>query len=414
MRVARAFGTRRERSGASSRTAGTLRVAFSLAALAFAGGTAAPTAHAQRWSAEAHVGRLDFLAGAAAVPPATSVSLGLRRDSPTGWLRLAGGLPLGEEDPLWAAAELAQRPGIARGAWFFGIDVAAQGFLQRYSTTVVEEVGLPIGGIPELGGLRTHEETVHGSGIAGEVVPVAALRRGAVGIEAGAGLSWYHSSLGESELSRLARLAHLRLALAPVSPFALTGELRGVGVDGANYAYAGVQATYRRGPAAVWASAGRWFHADSAGTPWAAGASLLIGSRMELTAYARHDPFDPVQQSAPRRSWGIGTRLLLAAPPAPPRPVPAAYRGGRATIALPTAAVKGAPRIAGDFNGWTPVPMTREGDHWTYTVALAPGVYEYAFVGADGEWFVPESVPGRRDDGMGGYVAILVVEEADP
>ncbi|HEY8485417.1 MAG TPA: hypothetical protein VIL13_12465 [Longimicrobiales bacterium] len=40
---------------------------------------------------------------------------------------------------------------------------------------------------------------------------------------------------------------------------------------------------------------------------------------------------------------------------------------------------------------------------------VAPGVYHYAFVTADGKWFVPESVPGRKDDGMGGHVAVLVV-----
>ena len=53
--------------------------------------------------------------------------------------------------------------------------------------------------------------------------------------------------------------------------------------------------------------------------------------------------------------------------------------------------------------------MERDGDQWTYTVALARGVYNYAFVGADGTWFVPESVAGRKDDGMGGHVAVLVV-----
>ena len=46
---------------------------------------------------------------------------------------------------------------------------------------------------------------------------------------------------------------------------------------------------------------------------------------------------------------------------------------------------------------------------WTYTAKLAPGVYHYAFVAADGTWFVPRSVRGRQNDGMGGEVAVLVV-----
>jgi hypothetical protein len=55
------------------------------------------------------------------------------------------------------------------------------------------------------------------------------------------------------------------------------------------------------------------------------------------------------------------------------------------------------------------VPMQRDGSRWTYAAQLAPGVYHYAFVAEDGTWFVPESVPGRQDDGMGGHVAVLVV-----
>ena len=43
------------------------------------------------------------------------------------------------------------------------------------------------------------------------------------------------------------------------------------------------------------------------------------------------------------------------------------------------------------------------------TVKLDPGVYNYAFVTPAGEWFVPESVAGRKSDGMGGHVAVLVV-----
>ena len=68
------------------------------------------------------------------------------------------------------------------------------------------------------------------------------------------------------------------------------------------------------------------------------------------------------------------------------------------------------PSVGGDFNQWKPAPMRREGKYWSYTVAASPGVYNYAFVTADGDWFVPEDVPGRRDDGMGGKVAVLVVK----
>jgi hypothetical protein len=124
----------------------------------------------------------------------------------------------------------------------------------------------------------------------------------------------------------------------------------------------------------------------------------------------RRDTFDPLYRQPAQTSWSVGLSLQVggAAPSAAP-PVPAAYVDGRATLRLPVAASGAQPSIAGDFNDWTPAPMTRDGDHWTYTVALARGVYHYAFVDPAGGWFVPEGVPGRRDDGMGGHVAVLVV-----
>ena len=69
----------------------------------------------------------------------------------------------------------------------------------------------------------------------------------------------------------------------------------------------------------------------------------------------------------------------------------------------------GTVSIAGDFNNWQPAPMEREGGDWIVRLPLSPGVYHYAFRAASGDWFVPPSTPGRRDDGMGGFVAVLVV-----
>jgi hypothetical protein len=119
---------------------------------------------------------------------------------------------------------------------------------------------------------------------------------------------------------------------------------------------------------------------------------------------ARHDAFDPLYLSRQtpekvcRCVWGA--RHFVAPP--------GGGVDGRATIRSPY------PRRAGglargDFNDWKPAPMQRSGDHWTYVVAIGPGVYNYAFVTTGGEWFVPESVAGRKSDGMGGHVAVLVV-----
>jgi 1,4-alpha-glucan branching enzyme len=79
-------------------------------------------------------------------------------------------------------------------------------------------------------------------------------------------------------------------------------------------------------------------------------------------------------------------------------------------IAIPVSAAPGAGvSIAGDFTGWQLAPMEREGSMWVVRLPIEPGVYRYAFRSDDGRWFVPESVASRRDDGMGGHVAVLVV-----
>jgi hypothetical protein len=83
---------------------------------------------------------------------------------------------------------------------------------------------------------------------------------------------------------------------------------------------------------------------------------------------------------------------------------------GRVVLHLP-ARDAGAPPplIAGDFTNWMPVRMERHKDEWRYSVHVSSGVYHFAFRGADGRWFVPASFPNRTDDGMGGWVATLVI-----
>jgi hypothetical protein len=68
------------------------------------------------------------------------------------------------------------------------------------------------------------------------------------------------------------------------------------------------------------------------------------------------------------------------------------------------------PSIAGDFTNWAPVRMKRYENEWRFPVSLPPGVYHFAFRGKDGKWFVPPSFPNRTNDGMGGWVAVLVVQ----
>jgi hypothetical protein len=69
----------------------------------------------------------------------------------------------------------------------------------------------------------------------------------------------------------------------------------------------------------------------------------------------------------------------------------------------------GTVRIAGEWNGWRVEALEADGPRaWLLRAALAPGVYRFSLVRADGRWTVPEGVPTAADD-FGGMVGLLVV-----
>ena len=64
--------------------------------------------------------------------------------------------------------------------------------------------------------------------------------------------------------------------------------------------------------------------------------------------------------------------------------------------------------IAGDWNDWTPVPMTREADgRWSVVLTVPPGAHKFMLV-VDGKNIVPRGVP-KLPDGFGGEVGLLVL-----
>jgi hypothetical protein len=112
----------------------------------------------------------------------------------------------------------------------------------------------------------------------------------------------------------------------------------------------------------------------------------------------------------PRTSWGVGVSLRVGRRPAPvPAAGPELRPQGGVILRMPLRDSHSPPLVAGDFTGWEPRPMERHGTEWRFRIRLPPGAYRYAFLSAQGEWFVPESVPNRMDDGMGGWVAVVVV-----
>lgn len=361
-------------------------------------------ATAQQWTAEARLGRMEFRLAPTDVPPATSFAVGLGYTDADGRFHLTAGVPLGEEDPLWGAVDLGERTEVRSGAFTFGVELGGQGFVQRYSRTL-EGPGGPFTP-PTVG-----EEVSYGWGVAGRALPFAGVTVGAVSAEARAGLSVYRNGLGDRTQNRTVGLADIRLVAAPIPEVALTAEARHFQAPEGGWTFAGVGALASFEGTDVWGTVGRWLDSGVETVPWSAGASTRLSERLDLMVEARQDALDPVYGSTPRRSWTAALRVRLTSPPAPAEPVPAAYDGATATIALPVDDAGSSPRIAGDFNDWTPAPMSRDGDRWIWRGRLEPGVYEYAFVSPDGEWYVPESVAGRTDDGMGGHVALLVVEE---
>lgn len=337
-----------------------------------------------------------------------SLAIGVRYDDVVTGLRLSAGLPTERTEPLWASAGGWRRFAVRYSSFVTGIDLAGNALVTRRRGQERDVIPGPLR--PDAPPTR-----VHGSALAGQVMPVIGYEGVNFDIHARAGVSTYRAEFGGTALTRTVQAADLQLTYSPAAAVAIMPVARYF-VDDTDpgMAYVGAAAVVAEGPVSAWGSAGRFVHGvgdDVDPDSYAAGFMLRVQQRLSLQASVRRDGFDPLYMTPPQTAWSLGASLLIggrAGPP--PSPVPAAYADGRATITLPVSDAAAAPSIAGDFNNWTPQPMQRAGDEWSYTVTVAPGVYNYAFVSADGTWFVPESVPGRRDDGMGGHVAVLVVE----
>jgi hypothetical protein len=225
-----------------------------------------------------------------------------------------------------------------------------------------------------------------------------------------AGLSRYASRIGGQASDRTVRMADVQATWMPTASFAMSPMVQQYRAAGEpSRVFLGASVITASSSGSLWATAGSWSVDSVTDLQWSAGARLQLHPNVSLESAARHTAFDPQYLQPAQTSWSIGLSVLLGRARVVVPPVPAAYRDGKALIRLPVSASKAAPSIAGDFNSWTPAPMQRDGDHWTYTVAVAPGVYHYSFVSSAGEWYVPKSVAGRKDDGMGGHVAVLVV-----
>jgi hypothetical protein len=387
-------------------TAATRRMAL-LAALAIC--VLPSIGSSQEWRATARFGRVAYEGAPAGGATASSVVFGLGRAGLRDWFGASAALPLGG-DPFWAVLAGWKRLE-TRGAAGLLLDLSGHGFVQRHTVrgTTERPGGLPTDPLrpPSL-----TETDLSGAGIGAELMTGGFATAGALRLEARAGAALQRSQLGDVLQERALPSGDARLSIV-LAPFTLQAETRGWLDADDTHAYGGGTIHLSRGPLQLWGSAGRWVAGGVDGMTWSAGLGTAVGEHIELQLGGRGNAFDPLYLSATETSLWAGLSMRVGGE-SPVRalmraPVPARYEAGRAAIRIRASEATGTPSIAGDFTSWKPVPMRRVGSHWTYEAPLVPGVYHYAFVGEDGTWFVPESVPGRQDDGMGGHVAVLVV-----
>lgn len=362
-------------------------------------------AAAQEWSVEAHAGRVRSALDPSGVSDATAM-LGLRYDDLTTGIRLSAGIPTRSEVPLWGALSAARRLEARAGAFFAGLDLAGHGFLlhDRSDRTIIDRGGLF--GRP----IERPGTPISGFAVAGQFLPGAGVQAGPVRAQVRGGVSHYESDFARQPFDRTALITDAEVGFTPTTAFRITTSARRYAVEDSAWTYAGVTAIAAHQRLSAWGTIGDWLNVETESMPWAVGAALRVHDRVTITTSARNDVLDPLYLTPPQTSWSLGASVRIGGRTTPAAPVPAAYSNGVATIRLEHAHANGAVKIAGDFNSWKPEPMQRAGDAWTYSARIAPGVYNYAFVSEAGEWFVPEKYPGRKPDGMGGFVAVLVVQ----
>lgn len=344
-------------------------------------------AHGQGWSADVSAGRVIYDPVSANVST-NNVIGSLRYDTRREiWVYGAGAVPTGDTGTFWGALGTGGRfifsaPRAGRAS--IGADVGAHGF--SFRDRVVDQGGA--------GGTL-------------ETIPFARLAVGTGFVEGRGG--WRGHTLSFAGTRERRRVFETGLRGGYGTAFRVQGDARWVHAIEGTYPFVGATLAYAGSRVDVWGQTGKWLATDLGERVWAAGGGVSLGLRTSLWGSVRQEAPDPLYWSSTRRTWSVGLTQRLGRIPAPLVPVSRAQEDTVVLRLSVTDAPAGTVSIAGDFNNWQPAPMEREGGEWIVRLPLSPGVYHYAFRAENGEWFVPPSTPGRRDDGMGGFVAVLVV-----
>lgn len=320
-----------------------------------------------------------------------SLQLGLQGFTDAGRLLLAGGIPARSgRDLTWGLVEAATSPfvgGHAGRGFGFQPDLLARGFLYHD----------PLADLDGSGGLLLAE-------------PYAAYSGRNLRARLGGGARIAGTRVAGTAASRTAGVAAGDLVVTPGRRATLRVRAEVLRFDSRTLPHGQLTAHVRHDHGALWASVDRWQGDALEETGWYLGGSLELTADLAARVAVGRASGDPLFDTPSRNTWSISLRYRFADRPG--RDAAAdlpQYGTDGVQLRVPAEGGRGALSVGGSFNGWQPVPMTRSGDDWIITLDLSPGYYELAFVDESGDWFVPEDLPGRRPDGMGGWVMVLVV-----
>ena len=197
-----------------------------------------------------------------------------------------------------------------------------------------------------------------------------------------------------------------------VGPFAVEGAAAFTASGTTRYTDATVGASLTRGVWNVDASGGARLGGLEGGTQLGqADAELRLAPRLFLDAAVGRSPRDLTGFTSGTYVT-LGFRVPLAGRAAVlPSPARVEVRLEAPDRARVTLEVPHATHVAivGEWNAWTPAPMTRlGGDRWQAWLPLGRGAYRFAVVVDGGHWVVPPGVPRLNDD-FGGQVGVLVI-----
>lgn len=341
---------------------------------------------AQGWSADVSAGRLVYDAVSATVGT-NNVIGSLRYDAATGtWVYGAAAAPLGGSGTVWGGGGAGGRVMVPSRAGFasMGADVGAHAY-----------------------SFRDRVAALSGTGAVVEAMPFVRVAAGEGFVEARGG--WRGQTLSFAGARENRGVFETGARGGYGTTVRVEGDARWVHATEGTYPFVGAAVAYTGTRVDLWGEVGKWVATDLDERVWGVGGAVSVGPRTLVWGSVRQEAPDPLYWNLTRRTWSVGLTQRLGRVAAPLAPVPRS-QGGTVLVRLSAAdAPAGAVAIGGDFNNWQPAPMQREGDDWVVRLPLAPGVYHYAFRSANGDWFVPPSTAGRRDDGFGGSVAVLVV-----